>query len=662
MRPLLLLVLVLGADLLAQGTTREPAAVTIRGRVVTEARGEAVRGATVTPAGESAGDAVSTNARGDFEIRLTSRGRVDLRVTKAGFAAEALSVDVAQAGEPIEVDLIRGGAIVGRVQDGSGEARAGVPLTVTALEQSAGTDNARGLTASTNDLGEFRAGGLRPGRYRVAVQGGDSLGVNRPATAVPVAMVPESAIPPAQTIEVRAGEDARMLFEIGTPDTSRVTVVTLPNSSTPTVMITPAGFLGASTRPTTGVITGRIVDQFGDPLEGANVHLMQLAFAAGGGHRAEAPIAPRVTDDRGEFRLFAVNPGNYLLIVRLGGASSDMALYPGRGGFDQAVPLRVEAGQELGGIDMVFAPVRPAKVRGVVLNASGRAGLIGSIGAIARTPSGPLSLGAEVRITEDGTFELPGILPGTYSLYAGGKGESDIREFGVTEIAVGGDDLDSVVVTTSPGTRVAGTVTFEGAVTSSPPAAGLVVAATDPANTTSAYTGGFIRNGGFEMVGVVVPGLLALEGAPENWWLKSVLIAGREVVDTPTMFGLSHYDDVKVTIATGGGRVEGTIAREAGPFMSGMMSVVIYPADRSRWFYRSRYLRRVHPKAAQFSIGGVPPGEYLVAAIVSTTGATSYGDWQNPEFLDALAPVAERVELRDGQTAQVTLRMRSTTR
>lgn len=62
-----------------------------------------------------------------------------------------------------------------------------------------------------------------------------------------------------------------------------------------------------------GVITGRVVDQSGDPLVGVDVRVFQRSFPAG---RARWTFVSRAfTDDRGVYRLATLQPGAYVVVV-----------------------------------------------------------------------------------------------------------------------------------------------------------------------------------------------------------------------------------------------------------------------------------------------------------------------------------------------------------
>jgi hypothetical protein len=106
-------------------------------------------------------------------------------------------------------------------------------------------------------------------------------------------------------------------------------------------------------------------------------------------------------------------------------------------------------------------------------------------------------------------------------------------------------------------------------------------------------------------------------------------------------------------VSSRGGRVEGTVVDAAKQTFG--LSLAVFPVDRSRWFYRSRFLRLPRlPFGAGVSVT-VPPGDYWAAAVETSIEETAYGSWQNDEFLTALIPAAQRVTVEEGQRAVMTL-------
>jgi hypothetical protein len=84
----------------------------------------------------------------------------------------------------------------------------------------------------------------------------------------------------------------------------------------------------------------------------------------------------------------------------------------------------------------------------------------------------------------------------------------------------------------------------------------------------------------------------------------------------------------------------------------GSGSVVIFPADRSKWKSPARWSRWVKPNhAGTFLVDDLPAGDYLAIASADVDDAV----WSNEEYLDRLRDDATRVALRDHETTILTL-------
>ena len=62
--------------------------------------------------------------------------------------------------------------------------------------------------------------------------------------------------------------------------------------------------------PRGSVVTGRIVDEFGEPMPEVQIAVQRYEFELG--QRRLVPYGQASTDDLGEFRLFGISPGQYL--------------------------------------------------------------------------------------------------------------------------------------------------------------------------------------------------------------------------------------------------------------------------------------------------------------------------------------------------------------
>lgn len=143
--------------------------------------------------------------------------------------------------------------------------------------------------------------------------------------------------------------------------------------------------------PKGGVIDVTVVDESGEPQEGATVRAQQLRFSNGRPelvHTEQADLRQRnlATDDRGRLRLYDLPPGDYYLIAtltRLGSAPIEErdgigkkkllyrpTFYPGTTSLNDAQPVALALGQEVRvRIPIVTAPV--ARISGRVVHADG---------------------------------------------------------------------------------------------------------------------------------------------------------------------------------------------------------------------------------------------------------------------------------------------------
>src|SRR5437016_3995878 len=68
--------------------------------------------------------------------------------------------------------------------------------------------------------------------------------------------------------------------------------------------------------PRGGIVTGRVIDEFGEPLPDAMVSMQR--YQNMGGQRRLVPAGrTSMTNDVGEFRLYAIPPGQYFLSATL---------------------------------------------------------------------------------------------------------------------------------------------------------------------------------------------------------------------------------------------------------------------------------------------------------------------------------------------------------
>src|SRR3989442_8053887 len=154
--------------LVAAETLAGSAQAPVRGRVVADDSGDPLRNAIVTLEADANVGPVLTDAEGRFTIEGAPRGLHTVSVSKTGYAAADLRLP-----DGVEIRLLRGSAISGRVLDDFGEPSMLRTVVAERLVHVEGrVDFTQQATVETDDTGAYRLVGLPPGEFVLAVAGG----------------------------------------------------------------------------------------------------------------------------------------------------------------------------------------------------------------------------------------------------------------------------------------------------------------------------------------------------------------------------------------------------------------------------------------------------------------------------------------------------------
>jgi protocatechuate 3,4-dioxygenase beta subunit len=765
----------------------QQASVFLAGRVVADETGDPLVHTRVVVYNDATPlPAVFTDQEGRFATGPLPPSRYHLTATKAGYTPTTLARLNPPAPDKIQIRLARSASISGRVLDSYGEPLMNAVVNVVAPPGATNLPAGNVKSATTDDLGVYRVGGLSAGTYLLAINqfsidGSGNVtrtpsyypGVPSIAAAQPLVLAPGDekvavdfsgvaiasqvtdfppvllqqlqqvqgsanirinlnnvnpvAKPPAGTGAIRGRLTRGDGFPIAR---ANVTASILPrpgdapNMTAPRNAVTDEdgryeftdvmrgqyrirgskpGFNDAAygqsaptdlgtvvdvaehqtvTRidfvlPRYSAISGQVLDDFGDPVTGVSMTVWQIRFQAGR-RRLFSVGASQSTDDRGQYRIYGMAPGQYLISGEIGqlnqgGAGVDLpgfapTYFPGTTTVSEARTVGVARSQDVVDVDFALVPLPTVSITGSRIGSDGQP-MSGSLVLAQSQRSGAIVSGraAGSRNTPDGQFEFPNVAPGEYVIQADSGKRSADREgdFASQFVIVNGADVSNVLLQSSPGSSISGRVVFEGDPPTNFRGLGIAPTRADPDRTPlgsgSIALADVRPDLTFAMFGIHGPRRVTVDRVPPGWMLKSVIAAGVDVTDTPLPFGTrdESLSDVIVVLTNQVTQLSVVVtdARGAPP---ADCTVLIFSSSRDRWYPGSRFFRRSPDGRAVSNFGfmSLPPGDYYVAAVTGMPVLREGADaWQDPEVLESLTSRATRTTLAEGQKLSLNLRV-----
>ncbi len=414
-------------------------------------------------------------------------------------------------------------------------------------------------------------------------------------------------------------------------------------------------------------IEGRIVTESGDPAINVVVSAERYVYAAG--QRRLGPVQQARTDDRGQYRIHTLPPGDYFVdagpdpldVAARATAPTTLAhtLYPGTARIDEARSIALTIGQNVGGMDLTLSRIAVVELRGVVRQSSGQP--VKSMGVRLQRVGGPVGEVRGFSEPDGSTFGFGAVPPGDYWLMGVVRPSPTADfEYAATRLTVAGQPMINLVVTTERAAVIAGQVDVGGG-SALPANLEVVASETDfslpPLGGTAAQptTARVDPSGTFAFSSLFGPRQFEVRNLPPRWAVQAVTVDGTDVTETAVDFRPGdHPRAVRVMLTSHAASVRG-VARDGNGQPVTDARVVIFPNDPNQWRGRSRLIRAVETdRQGQFVLDGLVPGTYAIAVVPYLDD----GSWMDIAVLRELQAGATRLTLAADASLSIDLKVR----
>jgi hypothetical protein len=395
-----------------------------------------------------------------------------------------------------------------------------------------------------------------------------------------------------------------------------------------------------------GVISGRVQGPQGEAVTGIRIAAYSASYPLGRATWSTETYA--ATDDRGEYRLGPLAPGEYFLgtVPPLGTRVSKWTdvYYPGVTNPAVAAPVVVTDSAEIPAITFNLAPSNSPtfKISGTAINTAAipnNRGVIdpsiSSFYVVSREPSlveGVPSFQNSIPAGSrpNGEFQIRDIKPGSYDIYPQanfmvGRGPT-VR----ASVTVRDADVNNISMSVTNDSKLEAELSFDGNSAGTIKLDSLSLRL-QPADTLPELLAtGSLK---FDSTGKLVSALaaarytLSVLGLPENAYVSDIHQSGKSVYNEGIVVS-NQPAPVRITINSGGAKVTG-IVRSADRKPAGMANVILVPAE-SRRGNPVAFKTVVTDGEGRFSIPGVAPGGYTIFALQSRPYREP---WLNAAFL-----------------------------
>jgi hypothetical protein len=475
------------------------------------------------------------------------------------------------------------------------------------------TGGASPLVVRTNGNGEFVFPNLAPGQYTLTVT---CDGFIRRQSSKPIVLV-------------RGRPPANLVFELDPAPT----------------------------------VSGWVLDLNGEPITNVMVEALRRTYDVRGNPRLTR-MATGLTDDRGEYRIFWLDPGEYFFYAMTPSPETGDATppnpvaptyFPGVNTPEEAKPLRLDIGREIR-VDFRLRHAATWSVNGHTMDGITGRPVAASVTLVPPAVDPSFSryhTQSAAAGSFPGQFEMEGVVPGSYILMArSGAGEQEMIAFQRIEIrALPSRGGYSATLGLSPPVSIGGRFFLESRETADLRRVTVSLTSVDPDLPSPRATlpqpdGQFVLSG-------VVQGsyVVDVSNLPQDTYMKAARYGDDDVLEQPLTPKRPVTIPLQVLLAYDGGRIQAAAYNAKGELQPDAHFVLV--PDGARRHRREQYRVGSSGDDGQAVFRGIPPGNYKLFAWEDLEPNA----YLNAAFLEAYESSGFPVKISSGDNPSISVRM-----
>ena len=401
------------------------------------------------------------------------------------------------------------------------------------------------------------------------------------------------------------------------------------------------------------VLFGAVAGPDGEPLTGAQVIAYRYRWVDGRRFLARAEQA--YTDDRGQYRLFGLPAGTYLVAAfppRRESPQGEME-YAARN-YHPSGAIRLRWGQELSDVNFVLRPETTYSISGVLTDAQAGGPCRSCVIWLDRMEEGvAASRLLRYGTRPDGGYRIGGLTPGTYRVLAEKGSETGGHLAAARTVTIGSRSVSDVHLVVGPDRVIRGRLVLE-----SPPEGLDLERARSFLRLLDPFRSGLrVRVDSdltFEWHGLApIPYPVRLSDPPPGGYFKLLRVGGQDLpapeLEIPEEGALGP---VEVVIAFDGATLSGAVQPPESAGRGHRVTsatVALYPLENQSPYQFER--RVATDRSGNFTLTGIAPGSYTAFALP----AGGAWDWDDPEVRRQFARYSRPVDLGRGKTVTLEL-------